>query len=175
MFLQDFDLEITHKKGVENVVEDHLSRLENKEVTEKEKSIVVEFQDEKLFAVGERSWFVDMANFKAGNLIPDDLDKQQRKKLFKDANHYLWDDPVLFKVSTDNLIRRCVAGEEAKNIMWHFHNSAYGGHHSGERTAAKDLQSKFCWPTLFKDYQDFVRQGDKCQRRGNISKSNKMP
>ena len=56
---------------------------------------------------------------------------------FKDANHYLWDDPYLFKVSVDGLIRRCVAGKEANDIMWHYHSSAYGGHHSGERTAAK--------------------------------------
>ena len=45
------------KKGVENVVADHLSRLENKEVTAKEKAIVAEFLDEKLFVIGERPWF----------------------------------------------------------------------------------------------------------------------
>jgi len=64
-------------------------------------------------------------------------------KFFKDANHYLWDDPYLFKVSTDGLIRRCVAREEANSIMWHCHSLTYGGHHSGERTAAKILQSGF--------------------------------
>ena len=115
--LQEFDLEIRDKKGVENVVADHLSRLDNSEVTKKEKAIMVEFLDEKLFAIGERPWFADMANFKAGNIVPDDLEYHQRKKFFKDANHYLWDDPYLFKVSTDDLIRRCVAGEEANSIM----------------------------------------------------------
>ena len=28
---------------------------------------------------------------------------------------------------------------------------AYGGHHAGDRTAHKVLQSVFYWPTLFKD------------------------
>jgi len=117
--------------------------IENKEVTKKEKAIMAEFPDEQLFAVGERPWFVDMANYKAGNIVPDDLNSAQKKKFFKDSNHYLWDDPYLFKVSTDGFIRRCVAGEEANSIMWHCHSSAYGGHHSGERTAAKILQSGF--------------------------------
>jgi len=121
---------------------------------------MAEFSDEKLFAVGERPWFADMANYKAGNIVPDDLASAQKKKFFKDENHYLWDDPYLFKIGTDDLIRRCVAGEEANSIMWNCHSSAYGVHHSGERTAAKILQSGFWWPTLFKACQEFVRRCD---------------
>jgi len=59
--------------------------------------------------------------------------------------------------------------------MWHCHSSAYAGHHSGEKTAAKVLQSGFWWPTLFKDCQDFVKRCNKCQMTGNISKRNEMP
>jgi len=73
LLLQEFDLEIRDKKIVENVVVDHLSRLDNREVTENEKTIVAEFPDEQLFNVQERPWFDDMTNFKAENLIPDDL------------------------------------------------------------------------------------------------------
>jgi len=131
--------------------------------------------DEKLFAVGESLWYADTTNFKAGNIVPYDLEWHQKRKFFKDANHYLWDDPYLFKVSTEGLIRRCVVGKEANRIMWHCHSSAYGGHHSGERTAAKLLQSDFWWQTLFKDCQDFVKQCDKFQRTGNITKRNEMP
>jgi len=143
LFLQEFNLEIRVKKGVENVVADHLSRLENNEVTKKEKVIMAEFPDEKLFAIGERPWFADMANYKVGNTVSDDLASAQKMKFFKDANHYLWDGPYLLKVSTNGLIRRCVVGEEAKSIMWHCHSSAYRGHHNGERTATKILQSGF--------------------------------
>jgi hypothetical protein len=80
LFLQEFDLEIRDKKGVENVVVDHLSRLENDEVTKKEKAIKAEFPDEQLFMVTERPWFADMANFKARNLIPEEFTYQQKKK-----------------------------------------------------------------------------------------------
>ena len=86
LLLQEFDLEIRDKKGVENVVTNHLSRLENDKVTKKEKAIDVEFPDEQLLVVTERPWFADMANFKAGNLIPEEFTYQQKKKLFKEAN-----------------------------------------------------------------------------------------
>jgi hypothetical protein len=62
LLLQEFDLEIKDKKGVENVVADHLSRLDNPKVTQKEKRINEEFPDEKLFAVSKRPWFADMVN-----------------------------------------------------------------------------------------------------------------
>jgi len=77
----------------------------------------------------------------------------------------LWNDPYLFKVSTEGLIRRCVAGKEAKSIMWHFHSSAYGGHHIAKRTIAEILQSGFSWRTLFKDYQEFLKQCDKASEQ----------
>jgi len=63
------------------------------------------------------------------------------------------------------LIRRYVAGEEAKNIMFHCHSSSYGGHHSGERKAAKVLQSGLWRPTVFKN----------CQRTCNVSQRNEKP
>jgi len=164
--LQEFDLEIRDKKGVKNVAIDHMSRLENKEVTKKDKAIEVEFPNEQLFMVTERPWFVDMANFKAGNLIPEELTYQQKKKFFKEANSNVWDDPYLSRTNPDGLLHRWVASDEIKSITWHCHSTAYGGHHSGERTATKVLQSGFWWPTVIPRssvselYQLEVRQGE---------------
>ena len=133
------------------MVVDHLSRLVNEEVTLKELEIRDEFPDESLFMVNERPWFTDLANFKAAGIIPKDLTWQHRKKFLHDARFYIWDDPYLFKIGADNLLRRCLTKEEAKNILWHYHNSSCGGHYGGDKTVVKVLQSGFFWPTLFKD------------------------
>nr|KYP38161.1 Retrotransposable element Tf2 [Cajanus cajan] len=173
--LQEFDLEIKDKKGCENHVADHLSRLVNEEVTSQEEEILEEFPDDKLFAVNERPWFADMANYKAAGVIPEEYNWQQKKKFFRDSHYYVWDDPYLFKIGADGLLRRCVYGAEIRDILWHCHNSPYGGHYNGERTAAKVLQSGFYWPTLFRDAYEHCKSCDKCQRTGTVSKRHELP
>ena len=128
-----------------------------------------------MFMVNERPWFGDLANFKAAGIIPKDLTWQQRNKFLHDARFYIWDDPYLFKIGADNLLRRCVTKEEAKNILWHCHNSPCGGHYGGDKTTTKVLQSGFFWPTLFKDAHLHVLKYDQCQRMGGISTRNEMP
>ena len=93
---------------------------------------------------------------------------QQKKKFFYDLRHYFWDEPHLYKEGVDGTIRRCVPKHEQGQILWKCHSKAYGGHHAGDRTAHKVLQSGFCWPTLFKDARKFVLSCDECQRIGNI-------
>ena len=70
-----------------------------------------------MFLIERRPWFADMANFKAVGVIPKDLNWQQRKRFFFDARHYVWDDPYLFKMEADNLLRRCVTSEEANEAL----------------------------------------------------------
>ena len=74
--LQEFDMEIRDKKGSENVVADHLSRLEVDEV--EGSSIINEvFPDEQLFSVEVNlPWFADIVNFLACKVLPPDLSSQ---------------------------------------------------------------------------------------------------
>lgn len=69
-FLQEFDLEFKDKKGVENIVDDHLTRLDNVAVTKKEKNITKDFSDEDLSAISKRPLFSDMDNYKAMKSVP---------------------------------------------------------------------------------------------------------
>ncbi|KAG8471343.1 hypothetical protein CXB51_036871 [Gossypium anomalum] len=71
--------------------------------------------------------------------------------------------------------RKCVAKSEICEILYHCHSSPSGGHFGGSRTVVKILQVGFFLPIMLNDVYEYVRNSDKCQRTGNISKSNKMP
>ncbi|GJX95697.1 reverse transcriptase domain-containing protein [Tanacetum coccineum] len=62
---------------------------------------------------------------------------QQKKKFFKDVKHYFWDDPYLFRICADQIIRRYVHGQEANDILKACHEGPTGGHHSANLTARK--------------------------------------
>nr|GEX74591.1 hypothetical protein [Tanacetum cinerariifolium] len=47
------------------------------------------------------------------------------------------DDPFLFKICADQVIRRCMHGKEALNILVACHNRPTGGHHGANLTAKK--------------------------------------
>ncbi|CAL0324442.1 unnamed protein product [Lupinus luteus] len=117
LLLQEFDLVIKDKKGSENYVADHLSRLVNEEVTVKESEVVEEFPDEKLLSIQDRPWFADMANFKAAGVIPEEFTWHQKRKFLRDSRQFVWDDPHLFKTGSDGLLRRCVSVGESKSIQ----------------------------------------------------------
>ncbi|KAJ8774906.1 hypothetical protein K2173_019910 [Erythroxylum novogranatense] len=113
LLLQEFDVEIKDKKGTENAVADHLSRLELEE-SKPPTPIQETFADEQLFRVNEKlPWFADVVNYLATGLIPLDLNLSQKKKFLFDAKSYLWDEPLLFKRGPDQVIRRCIPEDES--------------------------------------------------------------
>ncbi|GJY02865.1 reverse transcriptase domain-containing protein [Tanacetum coccineum] len=114
-------------------------------------------------------WFTDIANYHARNFIVKGMSSQQKKKFFKDVKHYFWDDPYLFRIYEDQMIRRCVSGQEAVDILMDCHNGPTGGHHGANYTAKKVFDSGFYWPTIYRDAHDLVTRCDACQRQGKIS------
>ncbi|GKA97328.1 reverse transcriptase domain-containing protein [Tanacetum coccineum] len=103
------------------------------------------------------------------------MSSQQKRKFFKDVKHYFWDDPFLFKICADQVIRRCVSGQEAFDILKACHSGPTGGHYGANYTAKKIFDSGFYWPTIYKDAHDFVTRCDICQRQGKISQRDEMP
>ena len=71
LLLQEFDLEIKDKKGSDNVIADHLSRVEKPTVQEEEREIAENFPDEQLFQLSLQSpWYADIVNFLACGIMP---------------------------------------------------------------------------------------------------------
>ncbi|CAN6544184.1 unnamed protein product [Malus baccata var. baccata] len=149
LLLQEFDIEIRDKKGCENVVADHLSRL----VREEESLPISEtFPDEQLLSIVSTPWYAVLVNFLVSKQVPNTLSKVQRDKLKHDARFYVWDDLYLWKYCLDQIVRRCVPNSDFNSILAFCHSYACGGHFGTQRTALKV-----------------------CQRTGSIGAKDQMP
>ncbi|GKE61606.1 hypothetical protein Tco_1511973, partial [Tanacetum coccineum] len=54
------------------------------------------------------------------------------------------------------MIRRCVHGQEAIDILTACHNAPTGGHHDANYTAKKVFNSGFYRLTIYRDAHDLV-------------------
>ena len=134
LLLQEFDLEIKDKKGSENSVVDHLSRLQTTSLGE----ICDTFPDEQLLAVVTKvPWFAHIVNYLVTKSIHDYWNTHQKKKFSYDVRHYFWEEPQLFHVGADQIIRRCVPEEEQEHILVMCHSSLCGGHFASRKTGVK--------------------------------------
>ncbi|GJT82681.1 reverse transcriptase domain-containing protein [Tanacetum coccineum] len=181
LLLQEFKFKVIDTKGAENLAADHLSRLENPyENVLDPKEINETFPLETLNMVtfcGDSStlWFADFANYQAGNFIVKGMSSQQKNKFFKDVKHYFWDDPFMFKICADQVIRWCVSSQEAIDILKACHSGPTGGHYGANYTAKKVFDSGFYWPTIYRDAHDLVTRCDTCRRQEKISQRDEMP
>ncbi|CAA7028481.1 unnamed protein product [Microthlaspi erraticum] len=168
LLLQEFDIEVVDKKGVENGVADHLSRMRvedmipiNDSMPEEQLMAImilkesfdekVRLEEVKALRDENLPWYADIVNFMVSGEVPSSFDAYKRKKFFKDARHYYWDEPYLYKRGPDSIYRRCIAEEDVQGVLEHCHGSAYG------------------------DAASYIAKCDPCQRKGGITKRDEMP
>ncbi|GJS62560.1 reverse transcriptase domain-containing protein [Tanacetum coccineum] len=176
VFMDDFSV-----FGAENLAADHLSILENPDLgTFTKEEITNEFPDEHLMILtvelnNDEPWYADYINYIIGKIIPPNWMPEKIRRFFSQVEYYFWDEPYAFKLCSDNIMRKCVAGNEIFEILAHCHSGLTRGHHSASITGRKVYESEFYWPSIFKDAKDYVMKCDACQRSGNISSRSEMP
>jgi len=133
LLLQEFDLEIKDKKGVENIVVDHLSCMPATNMQELPINDLL--HDDMLLRVTDsNSWYTNIVHFMVSGYVPPG---ENRKKLQTENRHHLWDDPYLYRICADGRLRRCVPMAEGIQIIEKCHAALNGGHYGAFRTQAK--------------------------------------
>jgi hypothetical protein len=100
LLLQEFDLEIRDKKGVEISVVDHLSRLQ----FEKSAELPINdyMRDDTLLEVSITDpGYANIVNYIVAGYISL---RANKKKIIRDSRLHLWDDLYLYRVCADGLL-----------------------------------------------------------------------
>jgi hypothetical protein len=114
-------------------VADHLSHLQFEESAEL--PINDYMRDDTLLKVSIIDpWYTNIINYIVAGYIPPGADK---KKIIRHSRLHLWDDPYLYRVCADGLLRRCIPALGTWKILERYHSLPYGGHYGVVRNNAK--------------------------------------
>ena len=134
LLLQEFDLEIKDKKESENSVADHLSRIHILGGGD----IGDTFPNEHLLAIlSHAPWYAHIVNFIVTGSISDHWNRHQKDKFFHELKYYFWEEPLLFHLGYDHIIRRYIPEEEQGDILAMCHSSTCRGHFVARNDVAK--------------------------------------
>ncbi|GJR82245.1 reverse transcriptase domain-containing protein [Tanacetum coccineum] len=122
------------------------------------------------FAVGAENLAADHLS-RLENPHQGDLEKKEINETFPLETLGM----LSFQICGDQVIRRCVHGQETVDILTACHNRPTGGHHGANYTAKKVFDVGFLWPMISCDAHDMVKSYDSCQRQGKISQKDEMP
>ncbi|CAA7020189.1 unnamed protein product [Microthlaspi erraticum] len=176
LLLQEFDLEIKDRRGADNGVADHLSRMrveENLPLDDRlpEESVYAAEASNKHGQLGHHRpgtkisssntpWFRHIANFLAAEYPPPNFFGYRKKKFLRDVRRYYWDEPYLYKKCSDGMFRRCIPEEEVEGILFACHSSSYAGTlpltRQYPRSYKLDFGGQLCLRMLMHSYQDVM-------------------
>jgi len=107
-WLQEFDLDICDKSETQNLVVDHLNKIER---------------------VADDAFDLEnIINYIISSIFPPLASKAQIDKIQTNARYYVLAYPYLWKLCSDQVIRRCILDHEIDSILQHCHSSVVSGH-----------------------------------------------
>ena len=121
--------EIKDKKGTNNVVTDHLSKL-TIDLTSDIPPIDDYFLDESLLSLSSMPWFTKNINFFSSGDLPAHWSIEDKGKFLNEVRNFYWDDPNLFKHCPDQIFQRCIPDNEVSSVIKLCHSEACGNHFS---------------------------------------------
>eukprot|EP00253_Pinus_taeda_P030793 PITA_30793 len=173
-FSYQFDLTIVDKSSKENVVADFLSRV-NLPAGE-EGMVDYQIPNEHLFSISTLSpWFSDIANYLVSTQFTPHLSSKEKSKIMRKSTPFTWIGGNLFKLGSDQILRRCIREEDVFDILLTCYDRPCGGHFAAKRATFKILQASYYWPTLHQDVNRYTSQCDQCQRMGKPTPKDEMP
>ena len=106
---------------------------------------------------------------------PEDYSTWQKKQLIVKTSDYTLIVGQLYKLGSDEILRRCIFDHERQWVMAEAHASVLGGHYVGKEIVHKILQDVLWWPTIHMDTRKYYCDCNKCQRTGKPSRHEEMP
>ncbi|XP_070040779.1 uncharacterized protein [Nicotiana tomentosiformis] len=113
-------------------------------------------------------WYHDIKRFLKTKKYPEQASRDQKRTIRRLASGFFLSGEILYKITPDLNLLRCIDGLEAKKIMNEMHSGVCGPHMNGYVLAKKIFRAGYYWMTMEKDCFSVVRKCHQCQIHGDL-------
>lgn len=107
--------------------------------------------------------YQELLDYVRSNVYPESFSKMQKQGLRRLSKKFTIEDGKLFYNGKGKSTKVVTGAEAAKNIFFQFHSSLIGGH-SGINKTKKSISSRFYWPNMTVDIEQWIKECDTCQK-----------
>ena len=123
----------------------------------------------------EMSEFQEIITYLTEQRYPEGLNREEKSVFQSNVAPYSLIQGILFKMGTDDTLRRCLEQRDQKRVMIALHTESSGGHFAAIITVNRIRSAGYWWPHLIRDVRMHVGSCDQCQRTGAPSFRNHWP
>ncbi|XP_026392711.1 uncharacterized protein LOC113288000 [Papaver somniferum] len=113
-------------------------------------------------------WYHDIKNYLEDRTMPDGLSRKERRYIQCMSFQYMILGGVLYKKYYDEILLRCVDGDEPRRLLREIHEGICGPHMNGHMLSRKILRMGYYWTTMESDCFKYVKRCHKCQIHANL-------
>ena len=121
LLLQKFDFEVKDRLGTDNQVAHNFSRLEEDPMHELGEKAEIDdaSPNEHVLAASQDliPSFAEFANYLASDIVQSEFTFHQKKKVMYDVKKFFWDEPYLYRICANLIIRRYVLDVEILSVF----------------------------------------------------------
>ena len=109
----------------------------------------------------ETDWRNPIIDYLNGSDLPDD--DAEADRIARRAKLYVLIEDKLYKKGTQNILMKCIPGQQGKQLLQEIHSGECGSHAASRTLVGKAFHQGLYWPTTLQDAEEMVRSCEACQ------------
>jgi len=113
-------------------------------------------------------WYKHIFKYLRDNFMDATLDKREQIRMKRLATKYIIIGDILYEISFNGILLRCIHDEEIGAALEHAHGGACEGHFNGRSVYGKLIRMGYWWLTMEHDCCEHVKKCEQCQRHAHL-------
>ena len=115
-----------------------------------------------------RPWYQHIYKYLKDGIIDTKLDRKEQVRMKRLATRYVIIGDVLYKISFNGILSRCLLNGDVNTTLEHAHGGACRGHFNERSVFGKLIRMGYWWPTMEHDCHEHVKKCEQCQRHAHL-------